>query len=162
MTDDLHEQMLATIEDDYLRECARINPEDIQTEFERIPGQLAYFNAQYAGALNAHLVAEIDVKVTRARVYTAVREAMIAKGGKPTEEYMKALIESNEDYIEQQYIASAAETKKNDLYGKLDAIRSKKEMLISLGAHLRAELGGDPLIREQAGARRRMRESNGD
>lgn len=142
---------------DFLRECVTILPEDIQTQFEEIPGQLAYWNAQYGKALRAHLNAAVDVKVTRARVYTQLIEQAIAQGGKkPTEEHLKALVETNEDLIEQQYVAAEAEARKNDLYGKLDAIRSKKEMLISLGAHLRAEMGGDPLIRERAGARHRL------
>lgn len=151
-------EVIATeVDDEYLLECININPEDISGEFERIPGQLAYWNARYARALRVHLEAEINVKVTKARVYRDTREAIIAKGGKPTEEYMKSLVESNHDYMEEQYTAAAAEADKNLMYGKLDAIRSKKEMIISLGAHMRAEMGGDPLIREQAAAGRRHR-----
>ncbi len=150
------EQKIEELDDEYLKQCVRINAEDMSTEFEEIPGELAYWNAQYARALQAHLTAEIDVKVTKARVYNALVEAAIASGGKkPTEDYLKSQVDANEDYVEIQYTAAAAEAKKNELYGKLDAIRSKKEMLISLGAHLRAEMGGDPHIREQAGARRR-------
>ncbi len=151
-----YDEAVDSLDDDYLRECVRINPEDIQAEFLRIPGDLAYWNAQYAIALKAFLNAEIDVKVTKGRVYAASKEAIIARNGKPTEEAMKALVESNEDYIAQQYACVDAEVKKNELYGKLDAIRSKKEMLISLGAHLRAEMVGDPSLRETVGARRRM------
>lgn len=151
-----HDEKLAELDDEYLRECVLILPEDISTQFEEIPGQLAYWNAQYAKALRAHLNAEIDEKVTRARVYLASKEAIIAKGGKPTEDHLKAVVDSNEDYMTARYAAADAEAVKNDLYGKLDAIRSKKEMLISLGAHLRAEMGGDPLIREQASSRRRV------
>jgi hypothetical protein len=159
MTEALQEKLAELDGDDadFLRECVTILPEDIQTQFEEIPGQLAYWNAQYGKALRAHLNAEIDVKVTRARVYNQLIDGAIAAGGKkPTEEHLKALVEANEDYIQMQYASADAEAKKNDLYGKLDAIRSKKEMLVSLGAHLRAEMGGDPLIRETAGARRRL------
>lgn len=155
-TTQLQDAAIATIDDEYLRECVRINPEDIQGEYLRIPADLAYWNAQYAAALRDFLTAEIDVKVTKGRAYAAVREAIVMKGGKPTEEQTKALVESNEDYIAQQYAAVDAEVRKNELYGKLDSIRSKKEMLISLGAHLRAEMEGDPSLRETVGARRRM------
>ncbi len=155
-TTPLQDAAIETLDDEYFRECVRINPEDIQSEFIRIPADLAYWNKQYADALKVYLDLEIDVKVTKGRVYTLCKDMIVMKGGKPTEEQMKALVESNEDYILVQQEAAAAETTKNRLYGNLDAVRSKKEMLISLGATLRAEMEGDPSLRETVGARRRM------
>jgi len=150
------EEMATVVEDEYLRNSIHISPEDMNAEFEQIPGILAYWNAQYANALRSHLEAVVNVKVTKARVYLATRDALIKKGSKYTEELLKHLVEANQDFIDEQYTAAAAEARKNEMFGKLDAIRSKKEMLISLGAQLRAEMGGDPLIRERAGARRHM------
>jgi hypothetical protein len=44
----------------------------------------------------------------------------------------------------------AADAERVRLYGVLDALRSKRDMLISLGAHIRAEMQHDPMIRERA------------
>lgn len=156
MTTELQDAAIATIDDEYLKECVRINPEDIQSEYLRIPADLAYWNAQYATALRAHLMAEVDLKIMKGRLIPMIREQIVIKGGKPTVDQVDALVESNEDYIAQRYELVGTEVAKNEAYGKLDAIRSKKEMLISLGAHIRAEMEGDPSLRETVGARRRM------
>lgn len=135
--------------DAYLRECLHINPEDIQAEFVRIPGDLAYWNSRFASAMRAHLHSKLDEKVLKANLEPAVRVALQAAGAKITEGMVTAGIESDDSYIEAQRRTIDCEVEKNECYGRLDAIRSKKEMLISLGAHLRLEMASDPLIREQ-------------
>ena len=142
--------------DVYLRECVTIDPLQISAEYIRLPGDLAYWNAQYAEALRAFLRAELSRKVLWARLEPMIRGSIIAKGGKPTEAQVKAAVDGNSDYVEALEAEVEAEVQKNEIYGCLDAIRSKKEMLISLGAHMRAELEGDPSLRELSrGANRR-------
>lgn len=135
--------------DSYLRDCLRINPEDIQAEFIRIPGDLAYWNAQYSQAIRAHLHAKLDEKLLEANLEPVVRQALRDAGAKITEAMVKAGIESHDDYVAAQRKTIEADVWKSECYGRLDAIRSKKEMLVSLGAHLRMEMAADPLIREQ-------------
>lgn len=142
--------------DSYLRQCVKINPEDIQGEFVRIPADLAYWNSQYAAAMRRHLFSKIDTKVLRARLEPEIRAALIAAGAKLTESMVKAAIDSDERVVEAERMEAEAEVAKNECFGYLDSIRSKKDMLISLGAQLRAEMEGDPLIREQARSRRVM------
>ncbi len=136
--------------DAYLRECVQIEPLAIQEEFIRIPADLAYWNARYAKALRRHLMAKVNIDTCRARLVPAVRNAIIEAGGKATEATVEAAVESNEALIEARQEGVEAEVEKNELYGALDAIRSKKEMLISLGAHMRAELDGDPALRDHS------------
>ena len=142
--------------DAYLRQCVKINPEDMQEEFVRIPADLAYWNAKYAQALREHLLSKLDRDVLKANLEPMMRQELAAAGAKITEAVVKAAIESNEAMVEAERRVLEAEVAKNEVFGYLDAIRSKKEMLISLGAHLRAEMEGDPLIREQARSRRVM------
>lgn len=139
---------LAELPDDYLRSCVDIDASDIQAEFQRIPGDLAYWNMQYATALREYLRAELTRKITWARLEPVTRAAIIEKGGKPTDTQVKSAVEANSDYIAAQEHEVECEVRKNEVYGFLDSIRSKKEMLISLGAQMRAELEGDPLLRE--------------
>jgi len=134
----------------YLRDCVNIDPLEVQAEFIRLPGDLAYWNARYARALRAHLTSKIAVNVTYARLEPKLRMAITDAGGKATEAMVKSAVEGNADYILAQERAVEAEVEKNEVYGALDAIRSKKEMLISLGAHMRSELEGDPTLREQS------------
>jgi hypothetical protein len=135
--------------DEYLRECVRIDPLDIQAEFIRVPGDLAYWNDRYADALREFLISEADFKILKAQLEPLTRQALLDAGGKTTEAQVKAAIDSDDQVLEAQRRCVEAEVEKNRLYGALDAIRSKKEMLISLGAHLRAEMGGDPVLRDQ-------------
>lgn len=136
--------------DDYLRECVRIDPLRIQDEFVRIPADLAYWNARYADAQRAFLMAKIDLDVIKAKLGPLTRRAIADKGGKATEDLIKNMVESHADVIDAREQLAVTEVEKSRLYGCLDAIRSKKEMLISLGAHMRAEMEGDPSLRQQA------------
>lgn len=135
--------------EDFLRECVGIDPLQINEEFVRIPGQLAYWNARYAKSLKRFLTLKVDLDIQRARLEPILRDIIIKGGGKPTVDSVKAQIEQHEDIMKLRYDLVDAEVEKNEVYGSLDAVRSKKEMLVSLGAHLRAEMGGDPSIRDQ-------------
>ena len=140
--------------DTFLLECCRIDPLQLNEEFIRIPSDLAHWNARYAKALKRYLLAKVNEKITKGRLEPMMRQAIMHAGGKPTEKQIDALIDSNQSYIDICYELVDAEVEKNDIYGSLDAIRSKKEMLVSLGAHMRAEMGHDPLLRDQVrGAR---------
>lgn len=135
--------------DEYLLECVNINPEDIEEEFIRIPGYLAYWNARYAHALKEHLRAKIDLDVMKAQLDPQIRIDLQDRGVKVTEAQVSSGIETHADIIAAREHLAETEATKNEMFGYLDAVRSKKEMLISLGAHLRAEMGGDPHIREE-------------
>lgn len=135
--------------DAYLRECVKIDPLNIQGEFIRLSGDLAYWNDQYAEALRSYLTAEVDLKILKAQLEPIARQALIDAGGRTTEAQVKAFIEEHDQVIEAKRKEIDSEVEKARLYGVLDAIRSKKEMLVSLGAHLRLEMQGDPLLRDQ-------------
>ncbi len=147
--------------EDYLRECVGIDPLQLNDEFIRIPGDLAYWNARYARALRTFLMAKVDKDITRGRLEPILRAAIINAGGKPTEKQIDGLIDSNQSYIDICHALVDAEVEKNECYGALDAIRAKKEMLISLGAHLRAEMEHDPLLRDQVVGSRGERSGRG-
>jgi hypothetical protein len=152
-----YEEKLATLDDDYLRQCVRITPEAMSQEYMQLPGVLAYWNAQYARTNRAYLDAKLDVAVTRARLQPLVRDALLRAGAKVTESQVEAAIDSNEDMIDAIRRMNAADALKHEAFGIVDTIRAKREMLISLGAHVRAEMAHDPVVREYAKSQR-MRE----
>lgn len=134
----------------YLKECVKVDPLDINSEFMRIAADLAFWNAQYAKALERFLTAKARDKFDRARLEPLVRQAIINAGAKPTEKQVDAQIEQRDDVQANIRELISAEVEKNYMFGCLDAIRAKKEMLVSLGAQMRAEMQGDPRISEQA------------
>lgn len=147
--------------DAYLRQCVRINPEDIQGEFIRIPGDLAYWNAQYAKAMREHLLAKIDENVLEAQLEPIVRQGLREAGAKITENMVSSAIQSHESLVEAKRRTAEADVAKNECFGYLDSIRSKKDMLISLGAHLRIEMMGDPILRDQMRAAQLIKANDG-
>ena len=69
-------------------------------------------------------------------------------GAKITVDMVKAAIDSHDDYVAAQRKTIDAEVEKNECFGRLDAIRSKRDMIVSLGAQIRAEMQADPTVRE--------------
>lgn len=152
--DKTFDEKVGTLEDEYLRDCVRLSPEAMTQEYMQLPGVLAYWNAQYARANRAYLDAKLDVSVLRARLQPLVRDALLRAGGKVTEAQVEAAIDSNEDLIDAIRRQNAADALRSELFGVVDTIRAKREMLISLGAHVRAEMAHDPVVREYAKSQR--------
>lgn len=131
----------------YLRECIEIDRDNVNSEFVRVPSDLAFWNEKYADALGRYLRAERHVKSIKALIEPEVREQLIADNGKTTEPRVKAAIESDARVRHAYRRFIDADVERTRIFGRIDAIRAKKDSLISLGAQLRSELEGDPSIR---------------
>lgn len=136
-----HEAVLAAVS---------INPLALTDEFTKIPSYLARYNELYADALRAHLLAKVKVDRAFAACYISERAAAEEAGDKITEALIKTRVENNETYHAAQDHSVVCESEKARLWGVLDALRAKRDALISLGAHLRAEMQGNPSIRGEA------------
>lgn len=167
----------------YLFDSVSITPEALSEEFARVSLDLAYWNAQYAEALKAYRFAEIEQKRTKAMLYikhrTLLQEAAIAEAhsspaevdakGKPkpvkvervTEAQVDSAVINDPDMVVMDNNLIVTEVEKEKVRGVLDAVRAKREMVVSLGAHIRAEMAGDPLLRTQLANNRSMRTENG-
>lgn len=128
-----------------VREVVSIEPMLLQEEFVRMPSDLARYNHLYAQALRVHLLAKREVDRAWARAYLEERE----QGEKQSEATLKAKVEISDEYQQARYHAVLAEVKLKEIGGVCEALRTKKDALISIGAHIRAELGGSPRVREQ-------------
>ena len=131
----------------YLEECVNIEPVAIQEEYVRVPADLAYWNAKFSDALKAFLLAKLALSKVEARLQLETRASMEGGKTKVTESVITAMIESSDDWAKVKLALVDAECEKVRLWGVCDALRSKKEMLVSLGATLRSEMEGDPMLR---------------
>ena len=138
--------------DSYLRDCVRIEPLAIQEEYVRLPADLAYWNAQYADAQREHLMAKVEYEVIDRELYPVVRQELEAGGQRVTEKMIEAGIGQSGVWVDAKKRVAEADALKAKMYGVLDAVRTKRDMLISLGAHLRAEMQHDPTLREHSAA----------
>ena len=133
----------------YLRECVRIDPSKVTEEFVRVPSDLAFWSERYNDAAEAYLRAKMLRDKCAAEVELQVRRAAMVHGEKLTESIVQARAAVDEECNAVNLAVIEAEANKNRLRSTVDAILAKKDMLVSVGAHLRAEMGRDPVVRDQ-------------
>jgi hypothetical protein len=129
-----------------VRDAVKIEPLAMQEEFVRIPADLSYWNAQYADLLRRFLVAKAESEHLWARIWMETRETLLIDG-KATEKLIESKATCNPEWQKAHLALVELEAEKARVRGVVEAIEAKKEMLISLGAHLRAEMEGDPMVR---------------
>jgi hypothetical protein len=135
--------------DSILRASVDIDPADLNEEFIRAPGHIAYWNQQYADAHREHGVAKIEYDRAWAQLYCQLRADF--EGRKPaiTVDALKAMVDQDPDIYEKQMQVVVTDAERIRLRGIVDAVVAKKDMLQSLGAKLREEMRGDPVLRNQ-------------
>lgn len=134
----------------FLEKCVKIDPLQIQSEFTEVAATLAYWNEQYADALRGQLHAKIARERLYAQLYFDKRKELADSGvSRVTESMTENAIEIDPRFIAVRDEEADALAESTRLRGVVEAVRTKKDMLVSLGAQLRAEMEGDPSIRSQ-------------
>jgi hypothetical protein len=134
--------------DDYLKQCVQLEPEALSEEFGRISADYAYWNEKYANANKAHLMAEWEEEKTEARLRLKFKEPEAGKKP-PTEGTVDAAVKLAPEYEAVHLVTLTHQAERDYLKGVLETLRTKREMAISMGAHLRQEAKGDLRIMER-------------
>lgn len=116
-----------------------IDPEDVKGAYIRIPSYLATLNAVYAKAVGRSIRAKFNRDRTYAEINAEIVEGMDKK---PAEAQIKNMILMNPEYEKAVQMYAQAEEEKASAWGRCEAMIAKKEMVQSLGAFVREELGG--------------------
>jgi hypothetical protein len=132
--------------DEYLYDSVNTDPLKLDDEFVRLPADLAYWHGQAANALRAYQTAKIDTKRLEARLSIELREQQIHDGKKPTESTVAAAVETSDEMYEARKNLVGLEADYERIRGVVDAVRAKKDMVVSIGHQIRAELS-DPIVR---------------
>lgn len=143
--------------DEYLRECVRIDAHSLQDEYVRLPADYAFWNERYRAALERSLLAEADVKRVYAGLYLSGGERVMPSGKPATVDWIKARIEDDQDYRQAVAESIYAEADVAHVKGILEAIRTKRDMIIQMGATVRQEMQHDPAVRDRARTERTYR-----
>jgi len=138
--------------DAYMRACVAIDPTRVQDEFVRIPADLAFWSARSDDAMDAYLRAKDALEKAEATAELAIRTTAANVGEKVTESVVRARVLVHPLYRDAIEKEITAETAKNRMRSIVAVIMTKKEMLISVGAHVRAEMQAHPAIRDQVAA----------
>lgn len=157
---------VATINDievsDFLKACVDFEPTQLHEEFARMSGDYAYWNEKYSAANRLMLMRERDEQKVRARLYLLFKEAPDAGRKLTTEAAVDAKVTLDPAYEEAHLALIEAQAEREHLRGILESLRTKREMLVSEGAHQRQELQGDLRMMERAQTDRAGRRFGGD
>ncbi len=132
---------------EYLGECTRIDDLALDGEFIRVPADLAYWSGRYADAHRAHLLAKHALDTTHARLHLSIKAEADINKMKMTVADLDAAVKSHDEYLGAVLDLIDADADRLRLRGALEAVAAKKDMIQSLGAKLRAEMGADPMVR---------------
>lgn len=136
--------------------AVRIDPIRIQAEYLRLPGELAYWHAMLANAHQDHREAELALRRTAARLRSRHRARLTALGDRITEGELQAAVEDDPAWVARMVDEIECEARVGRLRALCRALDAKRDMLVSLGAHIRVELQGDPSLRHANASARHM------
>ena len=148
--------------DEYLRQCVELEPEALQEEYSRLSGDYAHWNQRFKDASRDLLMAEFEETKVAARLRIFFKESVGPGGKPPTEATVEAHVVLAPDYEAAHLKAIEAQVESTYLKGVMESLRTKREMLVSLGAHVRQELQGDLRLLERNELQRRARQIEND
>ena len=129
---------LAIEELDYVKECVTVDEDEVNSEFARLPTDLAYWNKLYSRAVRDEMATKLNYKKVYAERSQVLREEL-KESGKVTEAMLESAVQMDVAY-QQAYLKHIdAVERKTEIFGWIDAIKSKKDALVTLGANIRAE-----------------------
>ena len=135
-------------DDDYVSDSTDIDENNLNQEYCRVSADLAYWNEEHAKATRRALLAKAERDRVHARIWSEKRAESKLEGQKLTEKDIQALIAQDDEYFEAYSKWAEAEAAKTRLRGYCEAVSTKKDMLQSLGANIRAEFQ-DPQVRSE-------------
>lgn len=146
----------------YLKECVRVEPMLLEEEFVRLPSDIAFWSERYAEAYFHFLDRESYRKELYGRLYVEHNKALsMGRMGTrgPTVGEIDAAVLQDPLHAAARKEENQAEAAKIRLFGVMEALRAKKDALVSIGATRRAEMSGDPMIRRDAAIERARQEN---
>lgn len=135
-------------------------------EFYAISAHMGYWGARFADASRAFLLAKARHHAVGAAAGLRIRADgnITMPDGRPvklTEEAIKQAVICDAAVARAELQFIEAEAEKIRLGTLLEALRTKRDMLVSIGANIRAEMDGNPSIRREARASRSYRDDDG-
>lgn len=133
---------------EYLRECVTIEPMALEEEFVRVPADLAYWGARWADAQKEAALAKLQRDQVEAAIDAEHRAVAASSGEKVTEKVIAARVVADERMRAIEIELIEAEARASRARAFADAVRAKKDMVVSLGSQVRAEMAANPSLRD--------------
>ena len=131
-----------------------VDANDIENDMVKLSAQLARFNYLLTQALRASLTAKMNLEIGEARMHLMHRASLEQLGHKTTEKLLESLVRDDPNYTILREALIVADVERERLRGITSAIMAKREMLVTIGNRINAELRADPVAAAVRGARR--------
>ena len=138
----------------YLEDCIKIDDLALDEEFIRLPADMAFWSARYSDALKTYMLAKLESDKAKAKAHLEIKSRAELEGRKMTVGDLDASVQLDPDYLDAAVALIEADVERQKLRDAVSAIHAKKDMIQSLGAKLRAEMGGDPMVKYEQANRR--------
>jgi hypothetical protein len=125
---------------DKIKDCVTIDQTNLQDEYQRIAADYAYWSEKCSVSQQTYLLRKMERQRMWAQTKIELRETLTMQGERVTEARLDTETEVNDEYCAAKEMEIIAEVDYTKLKGYLEAIKTKREMLISLGAHMRQEM----------------------
>lgn len=132
--------------DETLKAAVTIDAADLNDEYVKLSANLAYYGAKHADSHRVHLVAKFELERVEAATRIRIRECAPVK---MTVDDVNARVSLDDDYVTARLTCIGAESDELAMKNVLNSIQAKKDMLVSIGAQVRAEMGADPSLRRR-------------
>lgn len=124
-----------------------IDPMNVKSEFVRLPGYFSTYGEKAADTLREVLKAKYNVKRVEAKLYIAYREesdalkeqAGTSRGAGYSEKQLDHLVQLHPEMLLAQDRLAKAEVARARAMGDLEAVRAKRDSLVSITGHVRDE-----------------------
>ena len=113
---------------------------DLSLDLTLLPGQIWFWGAQEATALELSLTAKADLEQKHAELYTRYRETAAKAAEKTTEASIDAKIELDPEYRRYTEKLIRAEGHLRQCKAAVEALRKKSDMAVQLSYNHRAQI----------------------
>jgi hypothetical protein len=115
---------------------ATVDPDNLNQEFISLSGWFARYVALHAEAAREYHLA----KLLRERLHASLYLLASSQEGKQTVDSIKAKVEASEDMAQAKEKEVLADVEMQRLKGMIEALKAKRDCLVSLGANMRADM----------------------
>lgn len=138
--------MSVEFDEAFARSCVTLEAENLQGEFVKYTSDLAYWGSLLASAKQMESLAKLTKDTTAAELDGAARD-VLAGDKKPTEGAIAAWVAKHPAMQEAEKGVIQATFEVDRVRAIWEALRSKRDMLVGLGAQQRAEMQHEPSVK---------------
>lgn len=130
------------------RESLDVSPENIQSEYTRIMNEFGYYLSVATEAHRDYLMAKASLENFRAKLFASTKRKLEDDGEKSGDKLVEQMVRADSRLEAKVQDVIEAQISREQTHNACTILSTKRDMLISLGAHVRTEMGGIPTLRE--------------